>query len=1126
MLGPAGAGKSAAAKKVAYRLHKGLFPSNYKDRLENSIVISTTPAKISIPKMTPQQSVEKFFATVISLEKTLGMPIVVFIDEFHSFDNAQLEALKIIMENDRSPVRLFFASTDIEYQNRVKFNPALSRRIKEISVIEQSIDEVYEELNKTWRPKLESKRRVKISDEAAYTIVQQAKKLRPSDSRMDTARKIIDDITNIAEEQNLPIIDRSFVIQYLKDELQLPFDPENIHEMDAFFADKKKQIKEIIFDQDRMIDQTMDLVQSMFLDEKRSIRSAVIMGKTGSAKSLLTGTVATMLFKNSKAILHLDGNNFQGKDQINAAFGAANGYLSSDVTAGSLHDWLAGDGKFGGVIAIDEIERADPKFTQRLMEFIENGASRGGNGKTYYARNILVLFTSNQSIDTLLPKGSEKWNRDELVRFLDKYSSDQLKNEYLAGLNPADRNALLPVFGRVDLVTSSNPVDLNNAVTIALASVRRELAAAKDRWGIQAEMSPDVVRAVVEKYFAAEFGYRSVRPHLDQLMLEWTQIIARSNLLGKGTDGKIVFSKDGKIVLKSAKGELPLPFSAKIKLDPLDDPKFLKLSKELKPALQSVTMGNEDAVAEISREVLSFLSIADNRTSAKVIYLTGEAGSGKNTRVQKVAEMLTGSKDRAVKIPLGDILNADIFFKIFGEHLEKQKPGAFEEALQANPDGGVLLFHRMSDLMAGNAKEKKILSKWLFDNVLKKKTWKSPSTGRPYDLSKYIFFISGTEVGQIYSKQLDDYSKHRIYELMKEEKSVFNILETSGISSDLLSNAALVLSEPTYLSKLILFAKEYIAELEKEFVPRGLKLKLDDKFLEKFSELFFDPDQGPVSLKSVVNNQLRSVMNEAFLKGITGEFELNVSDSYADKIPDVFAMKPREVMMTLSKDSNVSEKLDLTFVAVPKHLYTKKVVHEVRVHEAGHAVMNIPELTGQIVDFVTVTPKGGYLGYMMPKRLPVYLTSLNHKVLIARVARLLAGGIAQKLSGFDYDTGWSSDHEMTRDLIKKALIDGRLDLDLAALPDGKALLELFDKKFPEVYKEAFDFARAYLIENWDLIRAVTLFLAKHENMTRSDFDMLRKNRSSQKWEYNGTRMVRVAEPTQHLSCEALFMKAL
>ena len=164
LVGPRGAGKTTIVQKVARTILEGDLPSHivYQKELSGAFVIETTPARISrLAKANDNNSqaaaLEVYFDAILDIEGKLGIKIILFVDELHTFGPGQVEAMKPYLDSRTRPIKLIGASTSVEYQNAFKNNPAIQRRFDPIGVSEQSIEEVKKIIIASEKPRTEKR---------------------------------------------------------------------------------------------------------------------------------------------------------------------------------------------------------------------------------------------------------------------------------------------------------------------------------------------------------------------------------------------------------------------------------------------------------------------------------------------------------------------------------------------------------------------------------------------------------------------------------------------------------------------------------------------------------------------------------------------------------------------------------------------------------------------------------------------------------------------------------------------------------------------------------------------------------------------------------------------------------
>jgi ATP-dependent Zn protease len=180
---------------------------------------------------------------------------------------------------------------------------------------------------------------------------------------------------------------------------------------------------------------------------------------------------------------------------------------------------------------------------------------------------------------------------------------------------------------------------------------------------------------------------------------------------------------------------------------------------------------------------------------------------------------------------------------------------------------------------------------------------------------------------------------------------------------------------------------------------------------------------------------------------------------------------------------------DFTEFAPEVEVSRAKDAESTAYHEAGHAVLNDPALTGQILDFITIrhsTVRDGNgkllkaLGYASYKPVPGVDGNLDYDKTIALLAKFWAGRVAQEMAGFPADAGWGQDLKMMRHITTEFLTTWGLEDELVGLAldkDGKPMLtgrqkQVFEKKQQELMQQGHEIARESLEQRWPLVRAI------------------------------------------------------
>ena len=194
---------------------------------------------------------------------------------------------------------------------------------------------------------------------------------------------------------------------------------------------------------------------------------------------------------------------------------------------------------------------------------------------------------------------------------------------------------------------------------------------------------------------------------------------------------------------------MKLPAEAKENFNPYEDSELLEKLYSIEEQLNKAVLNQKEANHSIAQAVAAH-KLNPNADSALSFFLVGTSGSGKTATGKALSEVLFGSKDRVTLIPLGDIDDMSKWGKFFGVEPEYQggkEIRVFEQALINYPNGGVVIFDEASNLGGNDPAKKDALFKKLYA-ITDEKEWRSPNTGKVYDLTQSIFFYSQEMMGK------------------------------------------------------------------------------------------------------------------------------------------------------------------------------------------------------------------------------------------------------------------------------------------------------------------------------------------------------------------------------------------
>ena len=220
----------------------------------------------------------------------------------------------------------------------------------------------------------------------------------------------------------------------------------------------------------------------------------------------------------------------------------------------------------------------------------------------------------------------------------------------------------------------------------------------------------------------------------------------------------------------------------------------------------------------------------------------------------------------------------------------------------------------------------------------------------------------------------------------------------------------------------------------------------------------------------------------------------------------LLAVRRNKEAITMSEIDEATDRV----IAGPAKLSRKYTEHEKEVvayHEAGHAVIGIKLSDADVVQKITIIPRGQAGGYnlMMPKE-ETYLSTKTQ--LLERITGLLGGRTSEELKFNEVTTGAHNDFEKATKIARAMVTEyGMSDLGLVQLEQQEGGVFLgrdynksrnfsnemaheIDKEVRKIMDECHKKAREILTENKDLVKTIADALLKYETITKEEIDSL------------------------------------
>ncbi len=556
LIGESGVGKTCIVKSLASKIARSEVPTPLLDK---RIVRFELPRFLGA--FSPRKGLEAGFSSLLGEIEAEGN-IILFIDDLHylmgkgsivevssSLINVLKDALTL------GSIQIIGATTMESYNRHLDFDQGLIRRLESIIVKEPSPEETKNILN-TISSHLGQYHGVVYDDNVIAETINLAERYMPNQYFPDKAVDVLDDLGaevrvgsslqgeykkarsgledvnfNLEEAIEDQDWDHALDLRNKKVLLQQRLEDFN-HSLEERISIEKDLVASIVskktgiplmdlkLKEDKRLENMENILKRRVVgqdhavhslakalrrsrvgltDPRRPIGSFLFLGPTGVGKTELARTLAEFLFGSTDNLVRFDMSEFRERHTAARLIGAPPGYVGYGQ-GGELTEVVRKEPY--NVVLFDEMEKAHPEVLNLLLQIMEEGELRDGQGRVTDFSNTIVILTSNVGAE-LVSKGELGFvsDRGELAEY------ELTKERLLDNLKEKVRPEFLNRFSEILVFRSLSKDDLLQIVDLGL----EELTDRMNARGLDLEVTSSAKQLLAEIGYSEEYGARPLQ---------------------------------------------------------------------------------------------------------------------------------------------------------------------------------------------------------------------------------------------------------------------------------------------------------------------------------------------------------------------------------------------------------------------------------------------------------------------------------------------------------------------------------------------------------------------------------------------------------------------------------------
>ncbi|WP_238614522.1 AAA family ATPase [Borrelia turcica] len=497
LIGEPGIGKTAIVEGLAIKIAN----KEIKSKLQNKVILKIDTSDLVSGTKYRGEFEERLNNIIKSIKN--NKDTIIFIDEIHTLMGAgnsegALDASNILKPAlSRSEIQIIGATTYDEYRKHIAKDKAFIRRFQTISIKEPNEKETLNILNNIIK-NFETYHGVTYKKEAIENVIYLSSKYLINKRFPDKAIDLIDIAgANKKQETTCKVINAEDIKRVTDAMLDIKT-KSNIKEEIDTLKEAEIRIREKIIGQDRAINEILREIVKTKLeinDNCKPLTSTLLIGSSGSGKTMLADEVSNIIMEDKNSILKLDMSEYREENSISKLIGTNPGYVGY-ADGGLLINRLKHYPK--SFIIFENIENAHNSVLNIIERIIEHGELIDSQENKISFKNAIFVLTTSIGSKILLGQGSIGFSKTD--------NNINIKSEINNELKKRFKSTLLDKIQKKIILNTLQEED----VKIIYNNYCKELIEKFHSKNIKIEMDETLKNHIIKTFYDKNSGARSI----------------------------------------------------------------------------------------------------------------------------------------------------------------------------------------------------------------------------------------------------------------------------------------------------------------------------------------------------------------------------------------------------------------------------------------------------------------------------------------------------------------------------------------------------------------------------------------------------------------------------------------